>query len=266
MAERSINLNVTEGGIQRLRTKGGASEKSLYDLVNGYVTADQKIRSRPGTFRKANLPAGTKGLTAWQGKFHVFSHESVGGLPSNYELHVLEHPDRVDQNGDPIEIKRIHFAEPFMGALYVVCEFDVDPATDSDVDENIYHYWLQGEGDEWEASTEYAAGKLVSPTTPNGKYYKAVRLNAPNPSWTPNTPVSANDLVEPTTYNEYYYEAVTVAGDSPRTGETEPDWPTTTDDQIIEDVEGTSNTGSVQPPAPVISPEQAARYRRGYIP
>lgn len=264
MADRTIVLSVTEGGIQRLRTKGGASEKSLYDLVNGYVTADKKIRSRPGTFRKANLPTGTKGLTAWQGQFHVFSHTTVGGLPSNYVLHVLEHPDKVDENGDAIEIKRIHFAEPFMNALYVVCEFDIDPDADADVDENIYHYWLQGTGDVWEASTVYAAGKLVSPTTPNGRFYKATRLGQPNPSWTPNTPVTQGDLVEPTTYNDYYYEAVTAAGTNPRTGEVEPDWPTTDGEQVTEDVDATENEGSAQPPDPVIQPENARRYSRFY--
>lgn len=260
---RDIPLTVVEGGIQRLRTKGGANPKSLYDLVNGYVTADRKVRRRPGTFRVAELPAGTKGLVAFRGAFHVFAHETVAGLPDGFVLHVLQHPARENLEGDPIPIKRIHFAQPFMGALYVVAEFDV--TIGGDIEHNVYHYWLQGEGNSWQADTAYKAGAIVSPTTPNGLYYRATRLGQPNPAWTPDTPITQGDLREPTVYNDFYFEAVQVLGDSPRTGPVEPDWPTETGAQIIEDVAGTENQGNAQPPEPAPTPLDQARYVRDLL-
>lgn len=92
----ALALTTIAGGINRLRTKGGADKNSLYELTNGYVTQAGTVKVRPGTFRNANIGqysgAGlTKGLVAYQSIFHVFSHEVVG-VPDDYELHVLNHP------------------------------------------------------------------------------------------------------------------------------------------------------------------------------
>ncbi|WP_256202355.1 hypothetical protein [Stenotrophomonas pictorum] len=61
---RQIAMSAVKAGITRLRDKGGASSDSLYDLLNGYVTAARTIKCRPGTRIDAELPEGTKG---WSG-------------------------------------------------------------------------------------------------------------------------------------------------------------------------------------------------------
>ena len=40
-------LTAVKAGITRLRTKAGAARESLYDLLNGYVDASRKMKSRP---------------------------------------------------------------------------------------------------------------------------------------------------------------------------------------------------------------------------
>jgi hypothetical protein len=74
-----MDLTTVEGGISRLRTRGRASPDVLYDLLNGYVTADGTVKSRPGTFRVAELPPGSVGLTAHGGKLHVFRGSPASG-------------------------------------------------------------------------------------------------------------------------------------------------------------------------------------------
>lgn len=91
-----IALTAISGGINRLRTKGGADKNSLFDLLNGYVTQAGTVKVREGTYRNANIAlasgAGTtKGLMAYQSQLHVFSHQVVS-VPSGYALHVLNHP------------------------------------------------------------------------------------------------------------------------------------------------------------------------------
>lgn len=51
----AIPLTTIGGGINRLRTKGGADRNSLYDLLNGYVTQANTVKVRPGSIRNANL-------------------------------------------------------------------------------------------------------------------------------------------------------------------------------------------------------------------
>mgnify|MGYP001037945762 CR=1 FL=1 len=252
---RSIPLTVVQGGIQRLRTKGGASPESLYDLVNGYITAARTIRVRPGTIRHATLPAGTKGLCAHHGMLHVFSHESVE-VPEGFVLHVLAHPESPDENGDPIPLSAVHFAAPFMGFLYVVAEFQGG---------DVYHYWLQS-GGPWQPNRVYRHGEIVEPTTPNGLAYQATRLGAANPSWAPNVPRQVGDRVEPTTYNDFFYEVVETFGSAPRSGTTEPDWPTQEGARVFEDVDGIQDatpTVTQPPTTPQPDPTVRDRYRRG---
>lgn len=241
---RPVPLTVMKSGIDRLRTKGGARADSAYDLVNGYVTEQLTVRSRPGCVREAQLPPGTKGLTAFAGKLHVFASSAVVGLTDPFELHILLHP-----NDSAATLEEIHFAAPYLGALYVVAEFS---------DGGIFHYWLQSAA-EWEAQVEIRANEFRRPTTPNGYVYRATRLNEAYPAWAPGVLRTVGNgssiepsRIEPTEYNEYFYEAVDVEGDAPRSASVEPIWPTATGERIVENSDDTeaATTTSVAPPAP----------------
>lgn len=249
-------LTVIRGGINRFRLKGAARADALYDLVNGYVTNENTVVVRPGTFRRAVLPAATKGLCAFDGSKHVFASESVP-VPTGYTLHVLVHPMFEDGSENPFPIKTIHFCAPFLGFLYVVAEFDV-----GDVDtQSTYHYWLQS-GGAWQPNKVYKHGDVVEPTVPNGMAYQATRLGSPNPSWAPNQPRTLGDVVEPTTYNDFYYTVVDTIGDNPISGSTEPDWPTEDGAQIFEDTEGVTepNATTSDPPNNVPGSNTTDRY------
>lgn len=227
-------LTTVKGGITRLRIKGAALKDTLFDLLNGYITAARTVRVRPGTFLTDTLTTGTIGLVAFEGNLHVFSHQLVAGLPSNFVLDVLKSPD-----GD-FPITTIHFAEPFMGALYVAAEFS---------NGNIFHFWVRSAPD-WKADTEYSLGELVSPTTPDGFAYKATRLGNPFPAWTPNAPRAVDDIVEPTEYSGYFFKVISVVGTEPRSGDIEPDWPVFAGATIIEDTDGTVPVPDATPPDP----------------
>lgn len=228
---RSAPLTTIKGGISRLRTKGGARADTLYDLLNGYVTEAGTVKVRPGTERVATLDPLTRGLCAFGGSLHTFCHVPVA-VPEGFTLNVINHPDPPDVDygderyyGDPITpLEKIHFAEPFLGGLYVVAEFE---------DGSIFHYWLQPPTATWEAETEYASGDLISPTTPNGFYYTASRFGDPYPAWEADVPrydgvgdAYEQSVVEPTEYNARYYVCVETKGPNPRSGTVEPVWPT----------------------------------------
>jgi hypothetical protein len=244
-----MNLTAVAGGLTRQRVKGAARRDTLYDLLNGYVTSEGTIVVRPGTVRSASVP-GTKGLTAFAGALHVFAHEVVA-VPAGYVLHVLSHPNAEpgDVSGD-FAITEIHFAEPFMGFLYVAAEFG---------NGDVYHFWLQSLG-AWQADHIYRAGDLVEPTVPTGIAYRAVRMGGAYPSWAPNVPRADGDFIEPTVYNNYYYEVVETIGASPASGTVEPTWPTTEGAQVVEDIEGVTGLapGTTIPPFDV--PLDAPRY------
>lgn len=218
-------LQAIKGGISRLRTEGAARSDVLYDLLNGYVTAAQTVVVRPGTQRMAVLPSDTKGLCAFQGKLHTFS-TTLQDLDDPYVNHVITHPE-----DSSLDLAKIHFAEPFMGFLYVVAEY---------VNGDVYHYWLQV-GGEWQANTVYMFGAIVEPTTPNGLAYKATRLGSPNPVWTANTQRVEGDIVEPIVYNGYYFTVTEVDGDNPASGATEPAWPTS-EGATVEESETATDT------------------------
>ncbi len=233
---RQETLTTIDGGLNRLRTKGAALKNSLYDLLNGYVTTEKTIKVRPGTVLDYTLPSGTIGLTAFDGLLHVFASDDVDGIDTTaFALHILRSPE-----GDTVSLSTIHFAEPFLGALYVVAEFS---------DGNIYHYWLQATTT-WAADTEYDLYALVEPSTPDGFIYQATRLGNPWPAWTPNAPRSVSDSIEPTVYSGYYFTVESVIGDNPRSGSTEPVWPTEAGAIIIEDTDDTQNAPDATPPAP----------------
>jgi hypothetical protein len=229
-----INLNALKAGINRLRTKGGADPSSLYDLVNGFVTIDGSIQSRPGTVRHAALPAGTKGLCAFDGGMVVFS-STPQTVPAGYTCEVLSHP-----TDDTQTIAEIHFAAPFMGFLYVVAEFS---------NGDVFHYWLQS-GGTWAADTMYKIGDTVLPTVRNGFRYQTVLKSNPA-AWAPNVPRAVGDVVQPTVYTGWKYTVVEVAGDSPSSGASEPDWPESNGAQVAEDVDSTPAPAAPTPTNPL---------------
>ena len=259
---RNAPLTVVKGGIDRGRPKGGVRADVLYDLVNAYVTEEFKIKQRDGTVRIADLPAGTVGLTAFDGLFHVFASEDIDltGF-DEFQLNILLHP--FDQTA---ELTEIHFAEPFLGALYVVAEF-INPYNET----SIYHYWLQP-GETWAECTEYSANQFVTPTTPNGYVYSASRLTTPYPAWTAGAPRTAGNgssiepsIIEPTVYNEYYYTAIDTQGDNPTSGSTEPVWPTSSGETIVENTDGfaasSPNSGSPPTPPAANTPQESTTER-----
>lgn len=258
MADRSIALTTIKGGINRQRTKGGAPEDSLYDLLNGYVSKSKTIVVRPGSARVYNLetensgPSSTRGLVSFNGGLHVFSHETEV-VPDGITLHVITHPDQTAE--DPIPIDEINFAAPFMGYLYVVATF-----TNGD----CYHFWLQ-EGPEWTAETTYKLGDIVIPSDFDGLAFQAQRLTPPNTAWQADIAREVGDVIEPTVYNDFYYTVVETQGDNPRSGSTEPTWPTEDGAQVFEDADGSADTPASFTEMPdtsvVPSPTITERYR-----
>lgn len=213
-----VALTAIQGGITRLRTKGAALRNSLYDLLNAYVTMQGTIQPRGGTIRNASVSQVTKGLIKYKGMFHVFAHTPTG-VPSGYQCDVLVNPTDAT-----LTVAKIHFVAPFLGFLYVVAEFS---------DGSIFHYWLQSNGT-WTANTVYLNGDFVSPSTPDGFAFQAVRLAPPNSVWSPESAISVDQIVEPTTYNGYMFQAIAVSGATPHTGQIEPAWPTAEGAQVQE--------------------------------
>lgn len=240
MAGRLQQLDSTEGGINRLKTKGGASKKNLYDMLNGYVDNDGVARSRPGTVQDTVLPAGTKGLAAFDGGFVVFSHQVTEIADARYSCEVLTHP-----TDDSQPLLEIHFAGPVLGSLYVVAEF---------VNGDVFHYWLQHQ-DTWAADTNHKLGDLVQPSVPNGFSYKATRIGAAPQSWAPDVARTVGDVVVPTTENGFDYTVTNTIGSDPKSGSTEPAWPESDGATVYEDTgygtpgaDGSSGSGQTLPP------------------
>lgn len=231
---RQENLTVIKGGLNRLRTKGAALNDSLYELLNGFVTTEKTVKVRPGTLLDETLPSGTKGLVAFDGVFHVFASSTVGGLPSNYTLHVLHSP-----NGQALS--KIHFAQPFLGVLYVAAEF---------ADAAVYHFWLRT-ADDWSASKIYDFNELAAPTVDNTFIYRATRSGDANILWVADAPRSVNDKVEPTVQNGFYFEVDQVFGAKAISGNVEPDWADATEGELFsETVDGTVVPRTPLPPSP----------------
>lgn len=228
-------LNAVKAGITRLRTKGGASPDSLFDLVNGYVTLQRTIRMRPGTPLVANIPTGVfNGICSFKGKIIFFANVVTATPSPLFQCAVIVHPTDASK-----QLLRIHRAGPYAGALYVVAEFE---------DNSIFHYWLE-ESRVWDDLTTFLTDQVVLPTVPNGLAYRAQRRGSSYPAWAPNVPRAVGDKVEPTVYTGYFYEVTAVAGTNPSSGAVEPTWPTSEGGQVIEDTDGGS--GSVDGSTPV---------------
>lgn len=241
---RSVSLTSAKSGIQRLRDKAGARPDTLYDLENAYVTAALSVVPRPGTVLDHTLPAGTVGLTAFKGKKYVYASSQVTMTDDSYELIILKHPK---DGAQPLVY--IHFAEPFLGYLYVVGEFG---------NGDVFHYWLQPVK-AWEANTAYCIGDLIEPTVPNGYSYRATRIGPPNPVWDAGGTRNIGDKREPSTPNCYYYEITNIFSAHPYptdvTGSnTEPTWVAEEGALVYEDVNGTNSTPSLPPTTPVTGP------------
>lgn len=247
---RANPITAVKGGINRLRTKGGARTDVLYDALNCYRTEEKTMKRRPGTMRRAVLPENSFGLVAFGGERHVFATEVVE-LPIGYVAHVITHPDATPDV--PIGLSRIHFAEPFLGFLYVVAEF---------VGGDIFHYWLQLTGS-WEPNRVYRMGDIVEPTAPNGLAYKATRFGAANPAWSPRASKDVGDRIEPTVYNDFYYEVVEAIGANPATGDVEPTWPQVEGARVVEDTEGVQEGSGTATPTPANVPSSVVTDRYG---
>jgi hypothetical protein len=206
---RQVELTTLRGGINRLKIKGVSKADVLYDLTNAYITAAGTIVAREGTIRNAALNSSTVGLCAANGVLNVFAKTLIG-VPGGYQCNVLVHPTDATQN--PV---KIWYAKPMMGFLYVVCQFG---------NGDIFHYWLQS-GGVWAANTVYFTDNIVTPSTPNGLAFKAVRDLPPQPTWAADTTTAVNAIVEPTAYTGFVYKAIAVAGTNPHTGSVEPVWP-----------------------------------------
>ena len=234
----------------RLRTKGGASAQSLFDLVNGQLDASGAPSMRGGTRLAVTLPEGTIGLTYFDGERHVFSDHPVGGIPAGYHNNILRHP-----NDDTAELMTINFAEPIMGALYISATFE------GVAGESTFHYWLVPAG-AWAASTVYGIGSVVQPSTPDGFTYRAGRVGEPGIPWAPGVARAVNDVVEPTKYNGYEYVVIEVQGSNPRSGATEPAWLTSDGAIVYEDVDIGTSAPPAGPTGPTtqLPPEIEDRY------
>ena len=210
-------LTVLQGGINRLRVKGAARANMLYDLLNGYITNAGSVSIREGTFLAETLNSNTAGLMSMDGSFNVFSTSFVE-VPEGYIDNVL-----YNANDPSSSIVKIWFAKPFLGFPFVVAQFS---------DGSIVSFWLQNGGGAnngvWEPSTVYLTGSIVTPDTPNGLAYQAVRDMPQNPLWVANTEVTLGEMVEPTEYTGFAYRAIAVSaapGTEPFTSATEPAWP-----------------------------------------
>lgn len=255
---RAVALNELKAGISRIRTKGGANPEVLYDLLNGYVTQDGSVVSRPGTVKDYVLPADTKGLCAVNGGLVVFS-DSPKTVPAGVECAVLRHPS--DAN---LTLHAIHFAGPFLGdasgaILYVVAEFN---------NGDVFHYWLRT-ATTWAATTAHKPGDLVEPSTANGYLYRAHRAGVPYPAWAADVDRSLGDKIEPTQANGFYYEVTDLTADPTPSGETEPTWPEVDGGTVNEySVETDDPTATPTDPSDTTLPDDVAdryanRYRSG---
>ncbi|MEN5115846.1 hypothetical protein ABE488_00715 [Luteimonas sp. TWI662] len=204
-----FQLNAASGGINRQRVKGGPKPDNLYDILNGYVDASGAVLSRPGTSEHRRLPPGTVGMCAFDGGLVVFSHQVVNGLPRGVRCEVLTHPD--DRT---LPLSVIHYAGPFLGALFVTVEF---------VNGDVFDFWLQ-RADNWRASAIYQSSDRAQPSNPNGFVYEPTRAGAPGVVWQPGVERRVGDVVEPPVANGYEYVVVEAIGAPPRSGQAEPAW------------------------------------------
>ncbi len=246
---RAFPITSAKEGMNRLRNKGGADKDSFYMLKNCYVTSSRSVVPRPGTRGDFILPANTRGLMAFREKLYVFASEYVVIVSDKYVVQILQHPDP----DSTAQLRKIHFAQPFLGYPYVVAEFDDD-------DTKFYHYWLQEFGS-WEANHVYPEFAVIQPTIQNGYTYTATRLNPAAPVWGPLQPRTVGDVVEPTVGNGYQYEVIDTIGLNPASGTVEPAWIAEDGALVYENVDGSGSTTTPPPTLPPsVPPDVTDRY------
>ena len=254
MAGRPVNLTTAEGGINLQRTKGSARANTLRDFLNGYVDHDGIPTPRYGSRAQAITGAGTlpKGLTAYKKALYAFAHEPVAWATQAGQKPVttIALPNRLDA-GSPI--RKVWFVGEYMGLLYVAAEYEND---------DVEHFWMESVS-EWKPNTVYMLGQLVRQTSGGGVYvFRAGRIGDPYPAWAPGASRTLGERVEPTTQNGWYYEVTEATGDTPRSGNVEPAWPTTVGAVVYEDVDGEATGGgsSAPPPDTSLPPGLGDRY------
>lgn len=245
---RQQSLSAVKAGITRLRDKGGASADSLFDLLNGYVTAARTIKIRPGSRIAYEVPSGTIGLIYFRDRFWVFANQAMGAPSADYRVEVLRHPTQT-----AAQLRDIHFAVPFLGYPYVVAEFD---------NGDVFHYWLE-DGEVWQPGKTYFPGALVRPVNGNGLTYRLESDTSAYVAWAPNVGRSVGDVVVPTTDNGFKYTVTETSGASSRSGTTEPAWPTNAGETVYEDANIPNALGSNTTTTPAVPPNVKDRYGPG---
>lgn len=217
-----------KAGINRLRTKGGASPESLYHLINGYVNTAQGLEARPGTVSIAELPVATRGLFGYRDLLQTFGDTSEP-VPPGFALNLVRFPFAPGYMGSTGALVKIHYVAPVIGKLYVVAEFTAGV---------VVHYWLDDPG-AWKPDTMYFEGGRVRPIVDNGLAYE-VYDPAPPPNWQVLTPPPPSKVlvtynigtsVQPTLHNGFKYTLTesndAVVGSASYAENVEPEWPTT---------------------------------------
>lgn len=243
---QQIVLSTQKGGVSRLRDKGGASQETLFDLVNAYVTTAKTIKQRPGRSTFLALNPGTVGLESFEGQFYVFASTFVAQSDTRVTCVVLRHPTNA-----ALALTKIHFAQPFLGRFYVVAEFS---------NGDIRHYWVTN-APVWTANTVYGYLQKVSPSVPTGLIFEVSNTDS-TPLWAGGETIVVSNERQPTTYNGFKFEAITVTGTAPvKTSTTEPTWPTTEGATVIEySYGGTTPNTTPSTPAPTYPPDVEDEY------
>lgn len=243
---RQVVLSTQKGGISRLREKGGASPETLIMLRNADVTTAKTIRQRAGFPTAFDLTPGTVGLASFEGRFYVFANTFIEHADPRVETIVLKHPTQ-----QSLPITKIHFAQTFLGRFYVAAEFS---------NGDIRHYWVTN-APEWQAITVYGYQQQVVPTTPNGFVYVAANVNGTQ-AWSAGETVTVGTVRQPTVYNGFIYDAIAVTGTPPvLTSDTEPVWPTTEAETVIEYTYGGTTPPTAPPaPTPTYPPDVGGEY------
>jgi hypothetical protein len=207
-------------GMSALRPKGGASDKGLTLLRNGWITSARTMQARPGSVEELEFPEGSVGVVAFEDKFYTFAGGPVSApADPRIEVEILLHP-----SSPGTALTKIWEAFPFLGRLYVVAEF---------ADGVVQHYWVE-DPPNWSSNAEVASGGVIQPTSETGYYYENISLST-TPAWQANTDTAIGEFKQPTIANGYRYEAVASTGTPPlRTSNYQPTWPTVVGAQVIE--------------------------------
>lgn len=233
-------------GLDRNRRFGEVEVDRLWNLVNGYVNDAGRVVKRPG-FTRSQAGLACRGLFGFRGKLHTFAATpQANPSPALVVINVLRHP-----TGGVAALHKVHSVSLSLGALYVVAEF---------LDGVVQHYWLQP-AITWTASTRVDRGEYLQPTVPNGFVYE-ISNESPINKWTANTAFAVSNQRQPTVHTGLYFQVTSVTGTGPKSGDTEPEWPTEVGEFITEVrlVAGQPvTTPTVTPPPPTEPPAPVPR-------